>query len=121
MVGAHVAAFFSSADHRAVIAALRAHGVTWPDMPAQAAAQQPLAGRTFVVTGTLESMTREQAQEALTARGAKVAASVSKKTSYVVAGREAGSKLAKAQELGIAILDEAALLKLLAADGTGGA
>ena len=58
-------------------------------------------------------MTREQAQEALSARGAKVAASVSKKTSYLVAGREAGSKLAKAQELGVTVLDEAALLKLL--------
>ena len=71
------------------------------------------AAKKVVVTGTLDSMTREQAQEALTARGAKVAASVSKKTSYLVAGREAGSKLAKAQALGIEVLDEAALLQLL--------
>jgi DNA ligase (NAD+) len=114
IVAAHVAAFFAAPEHMQVIRALQARGVRWPDMPSRDSAQQaPLAGRTFVVTGTLESMTREQAQEALAARGAKVAASVSKKTSYLVAGREAGSKLAKAQELGVAILDEAALLKLL--------
>ena len=116
IVAAHVAAFFAAPEHVAVIRTLRQRGVQWPDMQVPEAAQQPLAGRTFVVTGTLDSMTREQAQEALTARGAKVAASVSKKTSYLVAGREAGSKLAKAQELGVAILDEAALLKLLGAD-----
>ena len=113
IVAAHVAAFFAAAEHLAVIRVLRERGVHWPEMPVPDAAQEPLAGRTFVVTGTLDSMTREQAQEALTARGAKVAASVSKKTSYLVAGREAGSKLAKAQELGVPVLDEAALLKLL--------
>ena len=115
IVAAHVAAFFAAAEHLAVIRVLRERGVQWPDMPVPDAAQEPLAGRTFVVTGTLDSMTREQAQEALIARGAKVAASVSKKTSYLVAGREAGSKLAKAQELGVPVLDEAALLKLLGA------
>ena len=114
IVAAHVAAFFAAPEHLAVIRVLRERGVQWPDMPARESAQESLAGRTFVVTGTLDSMTREQAQEALTARGAKVAASVSKKTSYLVAGREAGSKLAKAQELGVPVLDEAALLKLLA-------
>ncbi|HEY2809624.1 MAG TPA: NAD-dependent DNA ligase LigA [Steroidobacteraceae bacterium] len=113
IVAAHVAAFFGAAEHMAVIRALRERGVQWPDMPVRAVAQEPLAGRTFVVTGTLASMTREQAQAALTARGAKVAGSVSKKTSYLVAGAEAGSKLAKAQELGVPVLDEAALLKLL--------
>ncbi len=113
IVAAHVAAFFAAPEHLAVIRLLRERGVQWPEMPAREAAQEPLAGRTFVVTGTLDSMTREQAQEALTARGAKVAASVSKKTSYLVAGREAGSKLAKAQELGVPVLEEAALLKLL--------
>jgi DNA ligase (NAD+) len=113
IVAAHVAAFFAAPEHLAVIRLLRERGVQWPEMPAREAAREPLAGRTFVVTGTLDSMTREQAQEALTARGAKVAASVSKKTSYLVAGREAGSKLAKAQELGVPVLDEAALLKLL--------
>ncbi|MBS0577655.1 MAG: NAD-dependent DNA ligase LigA [Proteobacteria bacterium] len=116
IVAAHVAAFFAAPAHLAVIEALKARGVHWPDMPVAAVTGQPLAGRTFVVTGTLESMTREQAQEALTARGAKVAGSVSKKTSYVVAGREAGSKLAKAQQLGIPVLEEAAFLKLLAGE-----
>jgi DNA ligase (NAD+) len=112
VVAAHVAAFLASPEHRRVIKALRDKGVTWPEMKSQAAAQ-PLAGRTFVLTGTLESLTREAAQEALVARGAKVSGSVSKKTSYVVAGAEAGSKLTKARELGIAILTEAQLLKLL--------
>ena len=78
-----------------------------------AATQQPLAGKTFVLTGTLPTMTREDATEQLEALGAKVAGSVSKKTSYVVAGADAGSKLAKAEELGIPILDEAALKDLL--------
>jgi len=114
VVAAHVAAFFASEEHRRVIAALRQQGVTWPDMPVRPRAAQPLAGRTFVITGTLESLTREQAQEALTARGAKVAASVSKKTSYVVAGSEAGSKLTRARELNIPVLDEMQFLALLA-------
>ena len=70
-----------------------------------------------MLTGTLESLTREAATEALIARGAKVAASVSKKTSYVVAGAEAGSKLTKAQQLGVPVIDEAQLRKLLKADG----
>lgn len=114
VVAAHVAAFFGSEEHRAVVRELRDQGVVWPDMPAARAAAQPLAGRTFVLTGTLQSLTREAAQEALLARGAKVAGSVSKKTSYVVAGADAGSKLARAQALGIPVLDEPALLKLLA-------
>jgi DNA ligase (NAD+) len=113
IVAAHVAAFFASADHRATIEALRAHGVSWPDLPAQASQPQPLSGRTFVITGTLAGMTREEAQQALVAHGAKVAGSVSKKTSYVVAGSDAGSKLARARELGIPVLDEARLRALL--------
>jgi DNA ligase (NAD+) len=113
VVAAHVAAFFAAADHRAVLQALREKGVTWPDMPASAAASQPLAGRTFVITGALERMTREQAQEALLARGAKVSGSVSKKTSYVVAGSDAGSKLAKAQALGVPVISEQQLMELL--------
>jgi DNA ligase (NAD+) len=112
VVAAHVAAFFASEDHRRVIETLRERGVNWPDMAAPRGAQA-LAGRTFVITGTLEAMTREQAEEALTARGAKVAGSVSKKTSFVVAGSEAGSKLAKARELGVPVLDEQRFLELL--------
>ena len=113
VVAAHVAAFFASAEHRSVIKALHDKGVTWPDMERAAQEAQPLAGRTFVITGTLASMSREQAQEALIARGAKVAGSVSKKTSYVVAGSDAGSKLVKARELNVPVLEEAQLLELL--------
>ena len=115
VVAAHVAAFFASNDHRRVIQELRDRGVEWPEVAGPAHdAGASLAGRIFVLTGTLSGMTREQAQEALVARGAKVAGSVSKKTSYVVAGSEAGSKLARAQELGIEVLDEEQLAKLLA-------
>jgi DNA ligase (NAD+) len=117
IVAAHVAAFFGSAEHRRVIQALQRQGVHWPDLPPPASAgADALAGKTFVLTGTLTRLTREEAQEALVARGAKVSASVSKKTSYVVAGAEAGSKLAKARELNVALLDEAELLKLLGRD-----
>jgi DNA ligase (NAD+) len=117
IVAAHVAGFFASEEHRRVIKALRDKGVTWPDVDAPAAAsEQPLAGRTFVITGTLAGMTREQAEEALTARGARVSGSVSKKTSYLVAGSEAGSKLAKARELGVAVLDEEQLRAVLAGE-----
>jgi DNA ligase (NAD+) len=115
VVAAHVAAFFASEEHRSVIKALRDKGVTWPDMePKRGGDTEALAGRTFVLTGTLSSMTREQAQEALVARGAKVSGSVSKKTSFVVAGSEAGSKLERARELGVPVLDESEFRELLA-------
>jgi DNA ligase (NAD+) len=118
VVAAHVAAFFASEDHRHVIRSLRDKGVTWPEMPAApAAATEPLAGRTFVITGTLGRLTREAAQEALVARGAKVSGSVSKKTSFVVAGSDPGSKLAKAQGLGVPVIDEEQLLELLRVPG----
>ncbi len=114
VVAAHVAAFFASKDHINVIKALRGEGVTWPQVAgAPRGAQAPLAGSTFVLTGTLTSMTRDEVEEALVARGAKVAGSVSKKTSYVVAGSEAGSKLARARELGVPVLDEEQLRALL--------
>ena len=114
VVAAHVAAFFASEEHRRVIKALRDKGVKWPDIERAATAGPPaLSGRTVVITGTLGSMSREQAQEALTARGARVSGSVSKKTSFVVAGSEAGSKLAKARELGVPVLDEQQLIALL--------
>jgi len=115
IVAAHVAAFVSSADHRAVLKRLREEGVTWPyvePLPTEAG-EDTLVGQTFVITGTLESMTREEAEQALIALGAKVSKSVSKKTTYVVAGAEAGSKLTKAQELGVELLEEKAFLALL--------
>jgi DNA ligase (NAD+) len=111
-VAERIATFFSEPHNLAVIARLRAAGVHWPEAKPERGAQ-PLAGKTFVLTGTLASMSRDQAKERLQALGAKVAGSVSKKTDYVVAGSEAGSKLAKAGELGVPVLDEAALLKLL--------
>jgi len=114
VVAAHVAAFFASEDHRRVIKALREQGVNWPDMAVAPRAAQTLAGSTFVITGTLAAMTREQAAEALSTRGAKVSGSISKKTSFLVAGSEAGSKLAKARELGVPVLDEREFLELLA-------
>jgi DNA ligase (NAD+) len=121
IVAAHVAAFVASPDHRAVLKRLRDEGISWPDvepLPTEAG-EDTLVGQTFVVTGTLESMTREEAQEALVALGAKVAKSVSKKTTYVIAGAEAGSKLQKAQELGVEVLDEKAFLALLESKRTG--
>jgi DNA ligase (NAD+) len=113
VVAAHVAAFFASAEHLEVIARLRKEGVHWADVERPKAETQPFAGMTFVITGTLDSMSREEAQEALVALGAKVSGSVSKKTRYVVAGEEAGSKLKKATELGVEVLDEKQFLALL--------
>jgi DNA ligase (NAD+) len=114
VVAAHVYTFFQQPHNREVIQALRDRGVHWPAQKARAAPTEgPLTGKTFVLTGTLESMSRDDAGDRITALGGKVTGSVSKKTSYVVAGAEAGSKLTKAQELGVEILDEAAFLQLL--------
>jgi DNA ligase (NAD+) len=105
--------FFAEAHNREVIAQLRAAGVHWPEGPPQREPAGPLAGTVFVLTGTLPSMTRDEAKARLEAAGAKVAGTVSAKTTYVVAGADAGSKLAKAEALGVAVLDEAGLRKLL--------
>ncbi len=112
VVAAHVAAFFGSREHRRVIERLREAGLAWPPLE-RLPGDLPLAGQTFVLTGTLEGLTREQAGEALIALGAKVAGSVSKKTRYVVAGADPGAKLEKARELGVEVLDEEALKRLL--------
>lgn len=114
VVAASIRAFFAETHNQAVIERLRqAHA--WQDGEARRVAAGKLAGKTFVLTGTLPSLTRDQAKAMIEAEGGKVAGSVSKKTDYLVAGAEAGGKLTKAQELGIALLDEAGLTALLAA------
>ncbi len=113
VVAAHVYKFFQEKHNRDVLAALSKHVQLQAQARKAASGEGPLAGKTFVLTGSLDSMSRDQASERIVALGGKVAGSVSKKTSYVVAGAEAGSKLAKAQELGVEVLDEKAFLKLL--------
>jgi DNA ligase (NAD+) len=119
VIAASVQGFFADSRHIRELKRLRELGLNWPEGPpagARGAKMLPLSGNTIVLTGSLESMTREQASERLAALGAKISGSVSKKTSYVIAGAEPGSKLTRAQELGVAVLDEAGLLKLLARD-----
>jgi len=118
VVAGHIAHFFAEPHNRDVISALRAADVHWKEGAPQRAVDGPLAGQTVVLTGGLESMSRDEAGAKLEALGAKVSGSVSKKTSFVVAGEAAGTKLAKAQELGVAIWDEARLLAFLAEHAT---
>ncbi len=113
VVAQSIVDFLAEAHNREVIAQLRASGLHWPEHEQRQTAELPFSGRTFVLTGTLGSMARDEAKEKLEALGAKVAGSVSKKTDYVVAGAEAGSKLDKARELGVAVLDEQQFLELL--------
>ena len=112
-VAQSIRTFFDQAHNREVVEQLKACGVHWKEGVASEGASLPLTGQTFVLTGTLQSMGRDDARAKLELLGAKVASSVSKKTHAVVAGAEAGSKLEKAQSLGVLILDEAAFLKLL--------
>ena len=112
--------FFDQPHNREVVEQLRACGVTWPEGPPAPVTPQPLSGKTFVITGTLPTLSRDEAKALIEAAGGKVAGSVSKKTTFVVAGTEAGSKLTKAQELGVAVLDEAALQALLVGHAEGG-
>ncbi len=105
--------FFDQAHNREVVEQLRACGVTWTEGEPSPLAMLALSGKTFVITGTLPTLGRDELKEKLEAAGAKVAGSVSKKTHYLVAGSDAGSKLDKARELEIAILDEAGVLALL--------
>jgi DNA ligase (NAD+) len=107
----YTATFFQQQHNLEIIERLLNYGVHWPKIIINQ--NQPLAGKTFVLTGTLNSLTRETATEKLQTLGAKVSGSVSKKTSYVVAGADAGSKLKNAEKLGVAVLDEEAFLKLL--------
>ncbi len=112
-VSASIREFFSEASNRALVADLAKAGLTLT--AAMRARTTQFAGLTFVLTGTLPALTREQAKERIESAGGKVASAVSKKTSYLVAGEEAGSKLEKAEQLGVPVLDEAGLLALLAA------
>ena len=105
--------FFDQPHNREVVEQLRACGVTWTEGEPVAVAPKPLSGKTFVITGTLPTLSRDQAKDLLEAAGAKVAGSVSKKTDYLLAGSDAGSKLDKARELGVAVIDEASLTPLL--------
>jgi DNA ligase (NAD+) len=110
-VAATVREFFSNERNLALVERLRGYGLTFT--AERRVRGTTLSGLTFVLTGTLPTLTREEAKERIEAAGGKVSGSVSKKTSYVVAGEEAGSKLEKAQQLGVAVVDEAGLLALL--------
>lgn len=112
-VAAQVAAFFRQPYNRQVIHRLRASGIQWLAPKQKTATPLPLAGKTFVLTGTLQEMTREQAKEHLQALGGKVSSSVSSRTNYVIVGAQPGSKLAQAERLSIALLDETAFQRLL--------
>ena len=105
--------FFDQSHNREVVEQLRACGVTWKEGEPAPVTSKPLSGKTFVITGTLPTLSRDQAKDMLEAAGAKVAGSVSKKTDYLLAGSDAGSKLDKARELGVAVIDEAVLLDML--------
>jgi DNA ligase (NAD+) len=113
VVARQIGAFFNQPGNRKVMERLVKAGVHWPAAAKAVVGSQNLVGKTLVLTGTLPSMTRDQAKDLILSHGGKVAGSVSKKTDYVVAGSEAGSKLSDAQKLGIVILDEAGLKKLL--------
>jgi DNA ligase (NAD+) len=114
VVAASVRAFAAEPRNRALVERLHAAGVNMQSqLPETGSEAGPLSGKIFVLTGTLSSMTRDAAQHALEALGAKVTGSVSKKTSYVVAGADAGTKLEKARQLGVETLDEQALLALI--------
>lgn len=117
VVAHFVAEFFAQESNREAVAKLREAGVRWNDIEVASPEALPLSGLTYVLTGTLEAMSRDDAKAHLLALGAKVAGSVSAKTDYVVAGPGAGSKLAKAEELGLKIMDEAGLLDLLRQHG----
>ncbi len=105
--------FFDQQHNREVVEQLRACGVTWTEAEPAAVAPQPLSGKTFVITGTLSTLSRDEAKDRLEAAGAKVAGSVSKKTDYLLAGTDAGSKLDKARELGVVVINEAVLFDML--------
>jgi DNA ligase (NAD+) len=112
IVAGSIRAYFDSAENRRLLERLLASGIQWPPMERPKGTGN-VAGKTFVITGTLEQMSRDAARDALLERGGKVTGSVSKKTDYLVAGADPGGKLDKARELGVEVLDEAAFLALL--------
>ena len=120
IVAQSVLAFFAQSHHQEIVAQLRACGVRWEEGAPAERVPKPLSGQTIVLTGTLPTLSRDEAKAMLEEAGAKVAGSVSQKTSYVVAGAEAGSKLEKALALGVPVLDEAGLLSLLKGDPNDG-
>ena len=113
IVAQSITQFFAEPHNRDVVDKLRGAGVHWTESAGKQTSNGVLAGKTLVLTGTLPTLTRDAAKEMIEAAGGKVSGSVSKKTDYVVAGEEAGSKLTKAQELGVPLLDEVGLLSLL--------
>jgi len=115
IVAAHIEAFFAESHNREVIEQLLGAGVDYERESPQKREELPLAGRTYVLTGSLEQLTRSQARKALEEQGAKVTSSVSKNTTAVIAGSDPGSKLDKAEELGVEVLDEQELQALLGA------
>ena len=117
VVAHFVAEFFAQESNRLAVAALRTAGIHWDNIEVASPDALPLNGLTYVLTGTLEALSRDDAKAHLLALGAKVAGSVSAKTDYVVAGPGAGSKLAKAEELGLKVMDEPGLLDLLREHG----
>jgi len=115
VVAARIKAFFEEDHNLDVIARLQEYGVKWPESePARVAENGPLSGKTFVITGTLPTLTRDDAKDLIQSAGGKVTGSVSSKTDYLVAGEKAGSKLIKAEKLNVSVLDEAALRSLIA-------
>jgi DNA ligase (NAD+) len=113
IVAQSIRLFFDQPHNREVVAQLRACGVVWEEGAPAPTTPKPLSGKTFVITGTLPGMGRDEARDRIEAAGGKVAGSVSRKTNFVVAGAEAGSKLDKALELGVPVLDEAGLKEML--------
>ncbi len=113
VVAAHVYRFFQQPHNQAQVSALQTSGITWPEITVKTEDEQPLLGMTYVLTGTLTQLSRNEAKSLLQGLGAKVAGSVSAKTSVLVAGEKAGSKLTKAQDLGVTVQTEAQLVELL--------
>ena len=113
VVAKHIATFYQQKHNRDIINRLQKSGINWPAEKSSSASERVLEGNTYVLTGTLSSMTRDEAKQKLQALGAKVAGSVSKKTTAVIAGENAGSKLDKAETLGVEVLSERDLLQLV--------